>query len=85
MNRELTRELETAMGFNPGRSILDIINDALDLKYPTRKNYTYSDCNEEWVPTNYDIHQALVTYNKVRHESNNRKVQNLAGPLSASQ
>ena len=66
-NKELLKQLEAAMARNPGRSLLETIEDAADYVHSSRKIYTFfssEDEHQNWKLTNGDIYQALVRYNE---------------------
>lgn len=68
-NKEIANQLKTAMDRNPGRSLLDVVNDALDYSCPSRRYTTYQlieqfSTDEKWKPTNQEIYEALVRYNE---------------------
>ena len=72
----MLEQLRLAMASQPSLSMLQVINEALDMKFATRtmkynENQILISNNqyEKWKPTNYDIYWALVIYNKVRHEN----------------
>jgi hypothetical protein len=73
MNTEnMLEQLRLAMKNQPSLSMTEVINEALDLKFCTRKYDEFhliveKNSKEKWRPTNDDIYSALVTYNKVRH------------------
>ena len=71
---KILEQLRLAMTSQPTLSMSEIIDEALEMKFATRKYNQFSliaekNPTEKWRPTNYDIYSALVTYNKVRHEN----------------
>lgn len=67
---ELTYELSCAMRYNPDLSVMEVIELALELKYPTR-NYWLDVPDKKrmkYKATNNDILEALKTYNNVRQK-----------------
>ena len=75
MNTEnMLEQLRLAMKNQPSLSMTEIIDEALEMKFATRKYNQFSliadkNTREKWRSTNDDIYSALVTYNKVRHEN----------------
>lgn len=75
---ELMYELSCAMRYNPDLSIMEVIEQALELKYPTR-NYWLDFPDKKrmkYKATNNDILEALKTYNNMRQKDS---VKYLAG------
>ena len=71
---KILEQLRLAMTSQPTLSMSEIIDEALEMKFATRKYNQFSlitekNPTEKWRPTNYDIYSALVIYNKVRHEN----------------
>lgn len=68
-NAELVKELKIAMQNQPTLSVAEIIDEALSLKYATRRyntGYMVEKVVQKWKPTNEDIYNAMITYNYVR-------------------
>jgi hypothetical protein len=68
--KQLSEQLIVAMMKRPSNTILETINESLELVYPTRKEipYPYTDekcCYEKWNLTNNDIIKALKRFNEV--------------------
>jgi hypothetical protein len=69
MHDKILLELSIAMSSQPSLTIVEVIDEALNLKFATRKydyGYMVEKVIEKWKPTNEDIYNALVTYNNVR-------------------
>ena len=65
---KMLEQLQIAMNKQPTLSVLQIINEALELKYSTRKYiFGFDEEFEKWKPTNHDIQLALMKYNEVRN------------------
>lgn len=67
---ELMYELSSAMRYNPGLNVMEVIKQALELKYPTR-NY-WKDIPDKKIMkhkvSNEDILKALKQYNNMRQK-----------------
>jgi hypothetical protein len=69
MHDKILLELSIAMSSQPSLTIVEVIYEALSLKYATRRyntGYMVEKAVQKWKPTNEDIYNALVTYNNMR-------------------
>jgi len=67
---DLLTELSVAMSYNPGMLVTDVIEKAMDLKYPTRKLRGWEEKklgkSKRWKFTNEEIYDALALYNDIQ-------------------
>lgn len=68
--QQLTKQLDIAMIKRPSDNAVDVIQEALDLVYPSRREVPYTYLNQEtktetWAVTNTDIIKALERFNEV--------------------
>lgn len=71
-------ELSSAMRYNPGLNVMEVIKQALELKYPTR-NYWWDIPDKKIMKhkvSNEDILKALKQYNNMRQKASNRYLEN---------
>lgn len=67
--QQLTKQLSVAMDKRPSDNAINVIHEALDLVYPSRKKVLYTHLNHEttienWDVSNSDIIKALERFNQ---------------------
>ena len=68
--QQLTKQLSVAMDKRPSDNAINVIHEALDLVYPSRREVLYTHLNQEimiekWDVSNGDIIKALERFNQI--------------------
>lgn len=69
MENQLIQQIELAMQSNPGRSLLDLIDDVCSRTFATRKYNELTllvNMKENWNLTNDDLLKAFTRYNETK-------------------